>query len=68
MYRGKETNLLICVVNRTQAAALSEIIRSDPRTFAVMSHVTEVVGNFQRIDSSGRPEVHFLDQGDGTGI
>lgn len=68
MYRGKETNLLICVVNRTQAAALSEIIRKDPRTFAVMSHVTEVVGNFQRIDSSGKPEVSFLDQGDGTGI
>ena len=68
MYRGKEVNLLICVVNRTQAAALSAIIRDHPRSFAVMSPVSEVMGNFKHIDSSGRPEVHFLDQGDGTGI
>lgn len=68
MYHGKETNLLICVVNRTQAAALSAIIRDHPGSFAVMSPVSEVMGNFKRLDSSGKPEVSILDQGDGTGI
>jgi hypothetical protein len=26
------------------------------------------MGNFKRLDSSGKPEVSLLDQGDGTGI
>lgn len=30
MYLGKETNILICIVNRTQVAALSSIIKSTP--------------------------------------
>ena len=68
MYRGKEVNLLICVVNRTQAAALSAIIRDHPRSFAGMSPVSEVMGNFKHIDSNGNIEKPFLDQGDGTGI
>jgi uncharacterized membrane-anchored protein YitT (DUF2179 family) len=68
MYHGKEVNLLICVVNRTQAAALSAIVRDHPRSFAVMSPVSEVMGNFKRIDGNGNIEKPFLDQGDGTGI
>ena len=68
MYQGKETNLLICVVNRTQAATLSAIIRSFPGTFAVMSQVSEVMGNFQKFDDQGNIEVSLLDEGDGTGI
>ena len=68
MYHGKEVNLLICVVNRTQAAALSAIIRDHPGSFAIMSPVSEVMGNFQRVSSTGKPEVSILDQGDGTGI
>ena len=68
MYQGKETNLLICVVNRTQAAALSAIIRSFPGTFAVMSQVSEVMGNFQKFDDQGNIEFSLLDEGDGTGI
>ena len=68
MYQGKETNLLICVVNRTQAATLSAIIRSFPGTFAVMSQVSEVMGNFQKFDDQGNIEFSLLDEGDGTGI
>jgi len=64
MYRGKETNLLVCVVNKTQFTALSEIIREYPNTFAVMSTVTEVFGNFQHMDSAGNPERSLLDEGD----
>ena len=64
IYKGKETSVLICVVNNTQAATLSAIIRSCPDTFAVMSSVSEVMGNFKRLDTKGRQEVSLLDQGD----
>ena len=64
MYLGKEVSVLICVVNRTQAAALSSIIRDCPHTFAVMSHVNEVMGNFKKIDNKGHLEKDLLDHGD----
>lgn len=63
MYLGKEVSVLICVVNRTQAATLSSIIRDCPHTFAVMSHVNEVMGNFKKIDNKGKQEMQFLDHG-----
>ncbi len=68
MYKGRQTNMLICVVNRTQSAALSALIRSYPNTFAVASQVSEVVGNFKRLDNRGNQELELLDRGDGTGI
>ncbi len=68
MYKGRETNMLICVVNRTQSAALSALLRSYPNTFAVASQVSEVVGNFKRLTNRGNLEVTLLDRGDGTGI
>lgn len=68
MYSGKETNVLICVVNKTQVAALSTIIRSFPNTFAVFSQANEVMGNFLKIDEDGEEEVEFLDPGDGKAV
>lgn len=68
MYRGQETNMLICVVNRTQSAALSALLRQYPNTFAVASQVSEVVGNFKRLDNRGNLEWELFDRGDGTGI
>lgn len=68
MYSGKETNVLICVVNKTQVAALSAIIRSFPNTFAVFSQANEVMGNFLKIDEDGEEEVEFLDPGDGKAV
>lgn len=65
VYRGNDTNVLICVVNKTQAATLSAIVQSYPNAFAVMSHVSSVMGNFKRLNSEGRPETDFLDHGDG---
>ena len=65
MYSGKETNMLICVVNKTQVAALSRIVRKYPNTFAIMDPVSEVMGNFKRMDSDGREEKKILDDGDG---
>ena len=64
MYLGKEVSILICVVNKSQMAKLSAIVRGYPNTFAVMSSVNEVMGNFKKIDREGRQEKQLLDQGD----
>lgn len=63
MYRGKEVSVLICVINKSQIAAMQHIIRAFPNTFAVMSQVGAVVGNFRQLDKDGHEEVQFLDSG-----
>lgn len=68
IYRDKDVSVLICVVNKSQAALLASIIRTIPDTFAVSSVVSEVIGNFKRLDNNGRQEVPFLDPGEGAGI
>ena len=64
MYSGRQTNMLVCVVNKTQVAALTQIVKKYPNTFAVMDLVSEVMGNFKRLDSQGHQQVELLDQGD----
>ena len=68
MYSGRETNMLICVVNKTQVAAISRIVRKYPNTFAIMDPVSEVMGNFKRMDAGGREEKPLLDNGDGKAV
>ena len=60
--------MLICVVNKTQAAVVTRIIRKYPRTFAVMDPVSEVVGNFKDLNTDGKLVRHILDRGDGKTI
>ena len=68
MYSGRETNILICIINKTQLPALSSLIQDYPHTFAVLSSANEVLGNFKRIDSRGNREIEFLDKGDGQTV
>ena len=68
IYRGEEVSVLICVVNKSQVAQVSNIIRAIPDTFAVSDIVSEVIGNFKHLDVNGRQEISFLDPGEGTGI
>ena len=68
MYSGRETNVLICIVNKTQAATVSRIVHKYPRTFAVMSQVNAVMGNFKDLNMDGSKVVHMLDKGDGKTI
>ena len=68
MYSGRETNMLVCVVNKTQVAAISAIVRKYPNTFAIMDPVSEVMGNFKRMDSGGKEERHLLDSADGKAV
>lgn len=65
MYSGRDTSVLICVVNKTQASALASFIKTYPQSFAVMSQVGEVVGNFKNLSSSGKEVASMLDSGDG---
>ena len=51
IYKGREKSVLICVVNRSQMNAMNRIIHKYPYSFAVMSSVNEVMGNFKRLNS-----------------
>ena len=68
IYKGEPVSVLICVVNKAQVPLLSNIIRQFPQTFAVSDLVSDVIGNFKRVDTRGKQEVPFLDPGEGTGI
>ena len=68
MYRGKETSILLCVVNNSQIAALSAIVEQYPRSFAVLSSASGVLGNFKHLDNHGNKEREFLDKGDGISV
>ena len=65
MYSNHPTHILICVVNKTQVAALCRIVNSYPRSFAIMDQVIEVVGNFKTLDDHGKVVRDVLDHGDG---
>ena len=64
MYSGKQTNILVCIVNKPQLSALISIVNRYPHSFAVLCDVGEVMGNFKHLDNKGRLEKHLLDQGD----
>ena len=68
MYSGQEKNILICVINKSQIATLSKIIRRYPNSFAIMSSVSEVMGNFLKLNTEGKENKDFLDTGDGSAV
>ncbi len=68
MYLDKEVSVLICIVNKSQITALSNIVRQYPNTFAVMDSVSEVMGNFKDIDVKGRNKKQLLDNADGKAV
>lgn len=65
MYKGKETSVLLCVVNKTQEASVTRIVRNYPHTFAIVHPVSEILGNFKHLDSDGKNVPEVLDSGDG---
>ena len=68
MYNGKEVDIVMCVVNNSQMAALSAIVQKFPHTFAIMSQVNQVMGNFRHYSKQGQEVVPVLDQGDGKTV
>ena len=65
MYSGRETSVLLCVVNKTQIAAVNSIIRRYPNTFAIVNPVSKILGNFRKLNSTGKEVAEVLDSGDG---
>ena len=68
MYLNKEVSMLFVIVNNNQVAKLSAICRQYPNTFAIIDPVSEVMGNFKKIASSGKQEKQLLDAGDGKAV
>ena len=68
MYSGQEKNMLICVVNKTQAASVVNILQKYPNTFGIMDPVSQVMGNFKHMSTDGKEVRPMLDSGDGKTI
>ena len=62
-FSGEEKAVLLCVVNSTQVAELTKMVAEYPDSFVIIGSVTRIVGNFKRLDSHGKPETVFFDQG-----
>jgi uncharacterized membrane-anchored protein YitT (DUF2179 family) len=62
MYSGKDVSILVCVINKAQVAELAAIVRSFPHSFVIMSHVSQVIGNFKKVDSHGKFQQSLLDE------
>lgn len=48
-YSHQQKTLLVCVINKHQVTKMTEIISAFPDTFAVVSTVSETLGNFKKI-------------------
>ena len=64
MYSAHETSVLLVIVNKGQLPQLAEIVKEYPHTFAVISSVNDVLGNFKRLDAHGRRKKVILDEGE----
>ena len=62
MYEGNTHSVLMCVVNKSQVAAVNRIVTSYPNTFVTVSNVEQVIGNFKRLDSHGKLHTSLLDR------
>ena len=60
--------MLFCIVINNQVTKLADICRRYPKTFAIIDPVSEVMGNFKKIDTRGKLEVDLLDGGDGKAV
>ena len=68
MYLNKEVSMLFCIVNNSQVSKLAAICRRYPHTFAIIDPVSEVMGNFKKIDNRGKVETSLLDNADGKAV
>ena len=68
MYLNKEVSMLFVVVNNSQVTKLSEICRKYPNTFAIIDPVSEVMGNFKKVNKDGNLETELLDSADGKAV
>lgn len=63
MYQDQERSMLVCVVNKAQVPEFIDIVNKYPNSFVAMSQVTQVIGNFKRLDSHGHQGKSIFDSG-----
>lgn len=63
VYSGQEKTLVVCILNPAQLPALKKLLAQYPDSFAAVSQVDSVVGDFRRLDKDGNPEKQLFDSG-----
>lgn len=62
-FTGKDKSVIVCIVNPTQVTELTRLVSSHPGSFVALSQVSNVIGNFKRLDSHGNRPVEVYDSG-----
>lgn len=62
-FTGKEKSVIVCIVNPAQVTELTRLVTQFPGSFVALSQVSNVIGNFKRLDSHGKKPVEVYDSG-----
>ena len=62
-FTGKEKSVIVCIVNQSQVSELTRLVTQYPGSFVALSQVSNVIGNFKRLDSHGNHPVEVYDSG-----
>ena len=62
-FTGKEKSVIVCIVNPSQVTELTRLVTQFPGSFVALSQVSNVIGNFKRLDSHGNKPVEVYDSG-----
>ena len=62
-FTGKEKSVIVCIVNPSQVTELTRLVTQFPGSFVALSQVSNVIGNFKRLDSHGNRPVEVYDSG-----
>ena len=62
-FTGKEKSVIVCIVNPSQVTELTRVVTQHPGSFVALSQVSNVIGNFKRLDSHGNRPVEVFDSG-----
>lgn len=62
-FTGRDKSVIVCIVNPSQVTELTRLVTQFPGSFVALSQVSNVIGNFKRLDSHGNRPVEMYDSG-----
>jgi uncharacterized membrane-anchored protein YitT (DUF2179 family) len=62
-FTGKDKSVIVCIVNPSQVTELTRLVTQFPGSFVALSQISNVIGNFKRLDSHGNRPVEVYDSG-----
>jgi uncharacterized membrane-anchored protein YitT (DUF2179 family) len=62
-FTGRDKSVIVCIVNPSQVTELTRLVTQFPGSFVALSQVSNVIGNFKRLDSHGNRPVEVYDSG-----